>query len=530
MKNYKILQWFLPVFSGIFLILSYPPFSLIILPFFSFLPLLFFLSFKNISLKKSFFAGFVAGFIFFTQTASWLLEVLPVSITDIRIEILNSFLIFLVWLVSCAFMAVFFGFFSVGFFLLRRNNFWDVLLAPSLWVVLDYLRVLAFGVLIAGSESLLGHHWTFGNLAYSLAQNQWFRSLAGVGGIYLVSFLVILINFLFFYFLKDLLARKKKTEAWSSLVISLVLLLIVASYFSSLPITENKEGQLLRVAVLQTKVPSSFFPSEKIIREKAQIQKKLLENVSFSSYGADVIVFPEGSGFLEQGIYEVNIDNLFEEKDVLIIDSAGEEDRKFIGTFFSTKDGVLGKYEKMLLVPYSNYLPYTFELVARVINKNWLEYTKKIQDRKKGEGLVVFDVPRKGEVSLLFCSESVSPNLHRELTRKGTQIFFNAGSLAFSNGSKSLNSQTLAMLQLRAAENGRYLVRATNYGSSYIINDKGDIVKITPDFENQVIFGEVYLISETTLYTKYGDWILIFALLIVVVFYLTTNFRDIKMI
>ena len=75
-----------------------------------------------------------------------------------------------------------------------------------------------------------------------------------------------------------------------------------------------------------------------------------------------------------------------------------------------------------------------------------------------------------------------------------------------------LNTQTLSMLQFRAAENKRYLVRATNFGSSAIINEKGEIVKITPDLENQILSGQVFPISKKSFYTKFGDWILIVAL------------------
>jgi len=74
------------------------------------------------------------------------------------------------------------------------------------------------------------------------------------------------------------------------------------------------------------------------------------------------------------------------------------------------------------------------------------------------------------------------------------------------------------MLQLRAAENGRYLVRATNFGRSYIIDDKGKVIKISPNLDDQVLFGKVRMITEKTFYTKYGDWILILSGLLSLIF------------
>ncbi len=518
MKNSERIKWLLPVFSGIFLILSIPPFNLSFCLFFSLLPLFFFLSSKDVSLKKSFLAGFITGFVFFAQVASWLFEVFPASVGDIKSDIINNSIICLVWISSSIFLAAFFGLFSLSYFYLKRKNAWDILLIPSLWAIFDYLRVWAFGIFLAGKESLFGAHWTFGSLAYSLSQNQGFRSLAGIGGIYLIGFLVVLFNFLLFFLLRKLSAKRVAVRRWYFAAILAVISLIVVSYFVSLPSIGDKDCHTLNAAIVQTKIPSYFSPPEEIIEEKIQVQRELLKNISLYPYGVDIVVLPEDSSLQRLGSQEINLGDIFSGEDVLIIDSTQEQDGKFTGTFLSTKEGILGKSEKMFLVPYSNYFPYSFELLARTVNRSWLEEIKKFKNSKKGTELVVFDIPGKGKVSILFCSESISPDLHRELAEKGTQVFLNAGSLAFSRGSRFLDSQTLAMLQLRAAENGRYLVRATNFGRSYIIDDRGKVIKISPNLDDQVLFGKIRLITEKTFYTKYGDWILILSGLLSLIF------------
>ncbi len=509
-RKRRFSPWFLPLISGTILIFGYPPFNVPVLPVIGLVPLFFFLSSFGRSPKRCFLAGLITGFIFFAFVIGWGFSVFPSGLADIKSEIINALGIFLIWLTLAAFLAVFVGLFSLGYSVLARKRIWDILLIPSLWIAVDYLRVLALGVFVAGPESLLGAHWTLGNLAYGFAQNQVIRSLAGVGGIYLVSFLVVLVNSLLFYFLRGW----SKNRGRASLSILSILFLVAVSYFFALPARENKAGQSLRIASVQTEFPSSLFLPEEAIKDKSQTQTRLLEEVLHYPDKVDVVILPEGSNFLKWAD-AASLKDLFEGQDVLVIDSADEEGGKFAGSFFSPERGILAKYEKMLLIPYSNYLPYTFEVIAKAINEDWLREVKQFKDMRRGGEFSVPDVPGYGKVGFLFCSEAISPGLHRKAVEMGAQIFLNAGSLAFSRGSEIIDSQTLAMLQFRAAENGRYLVRATNYGRSYIIDSRGNVVKITDDFGNQVIFGEVGLISEKTLYTRYGDLVLTLAFLVI---------------
>lgn len=510
-------RWLLPILSGLLLGSGF------LFPVFRFaawvglIPLFFFLD-NNTSLKKSFWAGFLTGFVFFGQVLSWFFDVLAPSLVDIRNGALSSFLVFLLWLVCTVISASFIGFFSLSYRCLRSGSFRNILLVPSLWVVFEYLRVWMLSIFMAGPQSLFGPHWTLGSLGYSLAQNTGLRSLAGIGGLYFISFLIIFINALFFFIVKILLVGKKKVKIWCSFAILLISVFIVASYFFALPVDKDRKNQSLTVAVLQTKFSSFFYSSEETVQTEARIQDQLLEIASQYSPAVDIVLFPEGANLLKREDYEEYLSGIFGDKDVLTINSGENEEGKFVGIFYSAKKGFVGKYEKRLLLPYGDYLPYTSEIFAKIINGEWLKDFKKNKDRKKGTETIVLPVFGKTKIGLLFCSEAVSPSLHREFALEGSEIFLNSGSLAFAEGSKTLDSQTRAMLQLRAAENGRYLVRATNYGSSYIINDRGDFISVTDNFENQVIFGEVRSISQKTFYTKYGDWILIVASLLLLAF------------
>jgi apolipoprotein N-acyltransferase len=66
--------------------------------------------------------------------------------------------------------------------------------------------------------------------------------------------------------------------------------------------------------------------------------------------------------------------------------------------------------------------------------------------------------------------------------------------------------QHLQMAAMRARENGRYMVRATNNGVSALISEKGEIVARTPQFETATLSGTVRLFTGSTPWSAWGNW------------------------
>ncbi|MFH1509557.1 MAG: apolipoprotein N-acyltransferase [Candidatus Nealsonbacteria bacterium] len=518
--NHPKWKFIFPVFSGFLLGIGFIFPYLGFLIWVAFLPLLFFLNLRNLSFKELFLAGFIVGFLFIAQVMSWAFDILPLSWFGIDNNFLSFILIIFPWLIFVGFLALIVSLFVLVCGIFRKRNYLDLLLIPSLWIIFEWIRSWAFGLFFIGNESLLGAHWTLGNLAYLLSSNSGARFLSSVGGIYLIGFLIILVNVLFF----RLIINKNRI---SFLVFIFLILAIVVSYFSLTSITARKDDEKINVAVIQTKISSSISPSKEARQAKNYIQMQLLKSILQDSIDIDVIIFPEGSNFLKEEENKEYLNSVFIDKNVWIIDSGTNEERKFIGLLYNVKEKTSTEYEKRFLLPYGDYPPFVFEFIAGVINKNWLEKIKDQKGIRRGNKEPLLSFSEERNIGFLFCSEVISPNLHLNSVKEGSQLFFNAGSLSFSGGSEILNSQTLSMLQFRSAENGRYLVRSTNYGKSYIINNRGDVVKSTPNFENQFILGEIYLISHKTFYTKHGDWVLILAgILLLVFFILPSKFRD----
>lgn len=66
--------------------------------------------------------------------------------------------------------------------------------------------------------------------------------------------------------------------------------------------------------------------------------------------------------------------------------------------------------------------------------------------------------------------------------------------------------QHMQIAQMRALENGRWMLRATNSGLTGIVNERGEITAQLPQFEAAVLRGEFVVMHGRTLYSYLGDW------------------------
>src|SRR5207253_8680841 len=77
-----------------------------------------------------------------------------------------------------------------------------------------------------------------------------------------------------------------------------------------------------------------------------------------------------------------------------------------------------------------------------------------------------------GRIGSSICSEVMYPQLVADEVRHGASLLVNISNLAWFHNS-SLNEQILSAAIMRAVENGRFMVLATNSGISAIIDPSG---------------------------------------------------------
>jgi len=86
--------------------------------------------------------------------------------------------------------------------------------------------------------------------------------------------------------------------------------------------------------------------------------------------------------------------------------------------------------------------------------------------------------------------------------------------------------QHMQIARFRVLEAGRYLLRATNTGLSGIIDHNGNILHTMPAYEQGVVKGTINILSGTTPYVKYGNYLVVLSsllILIMILAFIRTN-------
>lgn len=167
--------------------------------------------------------------------------------------------------------------------------------------------------------------------------------------------------------------------------------------------------------------------------------------------------------------------------------------------YLLTERGIQGRYDKMRLVPFGEYIP-----LSGVIGfvRGWAEF---ISELEPGVRTVVFPGP-PAPFGVVICYEGIFPELVRDFAKDGARLIVNITNDAWF-GRTSGPLQHLAMYPFRAVEHRAPVVRAANTGVSAFIAPSGQIVRRVPLFERDIVTETVPLRTRTTLYTRFGDWL-----------------------
>lgn len=157
-------------------------------------------------------------------------------------------------------------------------------------------------------------------------------------------------------------------------------------------------------------------------------------------------------------------------------------------------------YDKTHLVPFGEYIPFG----------NYLTFLSKlvhgVGDFQAGQNAAPL---RYGDLALgiLICYEAIFPELAQADVEAGANILVNVSNDAWF-GRSAAPEQHLNLAALRAVEQGRFLVRATNTGISAVIDPRGRILAQSGLFTAESLaYGETMLLSDTTFFHRHRSLI-----------------------
>ncbi|NGX52198.1 MAG: Apolipoprotein N-acyltransferase [Candidatus Anoxychlamydiales bacterium] len=454
-------------------------------------------------------------------------------------------LIFLVYASLLVWFAIEFSVVSYVFLKNKKLEFKKIFLVASIWTVLEWSKLF----IMCG--------FPFNQVGLALTNHHISMQLASIIGIFGLSFYVIFVNltalkavidksfkvgvlwvilaffpYLYGYFHEKI--YEKKFELSNKLNVCLVQTAILPeekvltkNYFDHFVspmyqwqriisfINKKNVDDLDLIVLPEAALPFSandhFYPFEKVqilfsqnFGEEVLSKLPILKEPFARQYKDDWYVSNSYFAKALSNIYQSEIAIGFDDFDQKV-------DKSYNAAFyFSPKLDTYKRYEKQVLVPMGEYIPFSF-LAKMALEKYGIasSFTQGFESKIFSDKNYSFSI----------CYEEIYPNIMRKAKNKGAKCFVNLTNDAYFSKSK-LFRQHFEHAKIRAVENGIPLIRACNTGVSAVVDSFGRVVDaIYKEDEAKALFVKAPLFSYKTIYSLFGDYLVIFFSFAVIVSY-----------
>ncbi|MBI5047984.1 MAG: apolipoprotein N-acyltransferase [Deltaproteobacteria bacterium] len=526
---------FLSILSGAMLIAAFPPIDIGFFAWVGMVPFFFALSDTavgsqgagvrkgaGISLpkfcKRGFLLGLLWGIIFFLGTVYWVVN------SMVNYGGVPFFTSILVLLLLVLYLALFFAAFGFGTSIvlsIKTNLLLKVLFTSSLWVGLEYIRT---------NMITIGFPWVL--LGYSQSSLLPIIQITDITGVYGVSFLIVMVNMFIFLAIQAKSSKLKEDKELSTVsfqlspflksgfVVSFILIIVLIYGFFRIYETDkiSQNWKTLKIGIAQGNIDQGRKWDISFKKETVDIYKNL--NMALAKQGVRLIIWPETAiPFYLQSDKELGpeVFNLPREANAYLFtgnDAYGlgfDGEVKYYNSAFliSPKGELVGKYDKIHLVPFGEYVPL----------KNYLPFIHKlvvgVGDFSSGKWLKPLELDGDS-FGVLICFESIFPELARGFINEGAGFLVNITNDAWF-GRTSAPYQHFSQAVFRAVENKVFLIRAANTGVSGVIDPVGRIILKSDIFTREAMAGYIKIkdINQFTFYSRYGDIFAIGCMIIV---------------
>ena len=376
--------------------------------------------------------------------------------------------------------------------------------APFLWVAVELART-----------RITAFPWEL--LGYSQTANFALTRITTIVGVYGLSFEILLVNSVF---AAAFLAPKERRKWLAVAACGAVAILQAGQLLSPSPVASDHNALLVQPnipmqegamwtkeyfqATLQDLTAVSLHPpGDGIAGEKSASDK--------SGRHFDLIVWPESPSpfYTSDVLFRDAVSSLARQAQTWVVagsigitpamhsDGAGSQIFNSAALVSPAGEWV-GRYDKMHLVPFGEYLPFP-QLFAFAGG-----LTKEVGEFQRGASRTPLDAGGQ-KLGMFICYESIFPDEVREGPLQGSEVLVNISNDGWY-GDSGAWKQHLQQTQMRAIENHRWLLSATNTGMTASIDPYGRIVAATPRKVRTALEAPYALVSGTTFYTRHGDW------------------------
>ncbi len=507
--------WFLVLLSAVLQILIFPLPGLYVLSWFALAPLIVALlrarpvgdlevddslKLQAASPAQAFLLAYVGGVVWYLGTCYWIYDTMH------QYGGISSPLALLILLLFSLYLGLYHGLFGllVGLLAMRgrepSGQIWRSLAAaPFLWVAVELART-----------RITGLPWNL--LGIAQVDNAALCRIAQWTGVYGISFEIVVINVALAA--AFLVQRKKRGALLTAALASAAVL--QAGRLVEPPASSADHTALL----VQENIPVSadwtqpFF--ESTLRDLTGMSaKSFIPDAAKAAQGkaaikTDLIVWPESAAPFYTGdpLFRNAIGEMARQADAWVVAGAigttssmhsSQGSQMFnSAALISPKGDWMARYDKVHLVPFGEYLPFPslFSFAGGL--------TKEVGEFEAGRSRMPLEAG-SSRLGVFICYESIFPDDIRQFANQGAQVFVNISNDGWY-GDSGAYAQHLNQTRMRAIENDRWLLSATNTGVTAAIDPWGRLAAQIPRKVRATLVAPYALTSVTTFYTRHGDW------------------------
>ncbi|MGC8957956.1 MAG: apolipoprotein N-acyltransferase [Candidatus Kapaibacteriota bacterium] len=510
-------RFLLGLLSGFLLALSYPPYPFFLLSFIAFVPIL--SVFQQV--KRKWWLVYLSFFVYHYATnwwiSSWQKDTDPyLLVSGFAVALVHP----LLFMFPFAILNI-----------LANKLGWrtSVALFPFIWVSFEWLHSLGD----------LAYPWL--TVGYTQVYNHFWIQTSDIGGIWFVSFLIVLINVLAYFAIEQHQKLRPTTRLFflrNKYIIAIAIIMIMPYIYGFFRVHQFKYESLvskfstIRVGVVQPNInPWRKWEADAITQ--INIHRHIQDSLAKVIPNIDLFVWSETA--ITMLDLETNAFHNFKQfYDMLDSNTAlltGFADFRFLSpnekpTFttkflfgdstkpYETYNSILllnpnqtfQIYHKNRLTPFGEHIPYSQILGFA---KSFLEWNVGISSWAKGtkQNVLEFKTPKK-QVSIapIICIESIYPDFCRRFVDQGAQILVvitNDGWYDHTFGPL----QHYLIATVRAIENRRFLVRCANTGISGFITPTGETLLKAEQYQQIAIASDIPTLFTRSIYSIVGDFL-----------------------